>query len=385
VSDSAWVASQSSFDAVVSEVAQEPRYAIDTEFHRERSYYPRLALLQIAWADHVALVDPLAVDVRNLATVLRGDGVAVLHAAQQDLEVLGRACGVVPAHLVDTQLLAGFVGHSTPSLQSLLAAELGVALPKADRLTDWLARPLTHQQVDYAAADVAHLLALQDRLSERLEKLGRLDWALHECEALRTRPVGPLPPHLAWTRLKDARTLRRSARGVARELASWREARAARTDTPARSVLPDLAVLAIAQRAPLTPEELRACRGVEERHWRGNLGREILDAVERGRDTEVDVPEREEDLDRSLRPVVSLASAWVGQVARQQRLDPALLATRADLVALLRGDADARLASGWRAAMLGDDVKRLVAGEAALAYDSTAGLRLVDLDGRGPG
>jgi ribonuclease D len=381
VSDPHWVADQGRFEALVADMARAPRYAIDTEFHRERSYYPRLALMQIAWQDDVVLVDPLAVDVAPLAAVLDGAGVAVLHAAQQDLEVLRRACGTLPAHLVDTQILAGFVGHNTPSLQSLLAAELGVALPKADRLTDWLARPLSDQQVAYAAADVAHLLALHDELEQRLQQLGRLGWAHDECELLRSRPVGPVAPDVAWTRLKDARTLRRSARGVAKELAAWREERAARTDTPARSVLPDLAVLAVAQRAPCTPEELRSCRGVEERHWRGNLGKEILSAVARGRNADAELPDRgDDDLDRALRPVISLITAWVGQVARQQRLDPALLATRADLVALLRGDPDARLATGWRAAMLGDDVKRLVSGDAALAFDGAGGLRLVNLD-----
>jgi ribonuclease D len=379
VSDPRWVLDQAGFDVLVTEVARQPRYAIDTEFHRERSYYPRLALLQIAWQDEVALVDPLLVDVTPLGAVLDGAGVAVLHAAQQDLEVLGRACGTVPAHLADTQVMAGFLGHSTPSLQSLLAGELGVALPKADRLTDWLARPLTDQQVAYAAADVAHLLALHDVLVQHLERLGRVDWAVEECERLRRRPVGPVEPPLAWTRLKDARTLKRAARGVAMALAAWREERAARTDTPARSVLPDLAVLAIAQRAPRTSDELRRCRGVEERHWRGNLGKEILAAVDLGRRAEVELPGRvDDDVDRSLRPALSLVSAWIGQVARQQRLDPSLLATRSDLVALLRGDADARLATGWRAAMLGDDVKRLVAGEAALAFDAANGLRLVE-------
>ncbi len=380
MTDARWVADQAEFESLVDEIVTEARYAIDTEFHRERTYYPRLALMQLGWRDQVALVDPLRVDVAPLARLLAGPGAAVLHAAQQDLEVLQRACGATPARLVDTQLLAGFVGYSTPSLQTLLAAELGVALPKADRLTDWLARPLTGQQAAYAAADVAHLLALHDSLTERLNGLGRLDWATQECEVLRARPVGPVTPELAWTRLKDARTLKRSARGVAKELGSWREQRAARTDTPARSVLPDLAVLAIAQRAPRTADELRACRGVEERHWRGNLGKEILAAVERGRGDDIELPDRgEDDLDRSLRPAVSLVSSWVGQVARQQHLDPSLLATRADLVALLRGDPDARLANGWRAAMLGDDAKRLVAGEAALAFDGAGGLRLVSL------
>jgi ribonuclease D len=382
VSPPIWVADQASFEALVEEVRAERRYAIDTEFHRERSYYPRLALFQIAWAEQVALVDPLALDVRPLAKVLEGPGIAVLHAALQDLEVLQRACGTIPARLLDTQLMAGFVGYGTPSLQSLLAAELGVTLPKADRLTDWLARPLTAEQVAYAAADVAHLLDLVDALDARLDGLGRRQWSAQECEVLRTRPVGPGAPDDAWLRLKDVRTLKRSARGVAQAVAGWREERAARTDVPVRTVLPDLAVLSVAQRAPHGLDELRSCRGVEERHWRGGLGREILAAVERGRGAPAEIPDRaEQDLDRALRPAVALVSAWVSQVARDRRLDPTLLATRADLVALVQGDGNARLAGGWRAEMLGEDVKRLVAGDAALAFDGRGGLRLVALDG----
>jgi ribonuclease D len=143
-------------------------------------------------------------------------------------------------------------------------------------------------------------------------------------------------------------------------------------------VLPDLAVLAIAQRAPRTVSELKGCRGVDDRHSRAGVAQEILDAVADGRDHPADVPERdEEDLDRVLRPAVTLVSAWVSQLARQQRIDTSLLATRSDLVALLRGDADARLAHGWRAEVLGDDVKRLVAGEAALSFDGHGGLVLI--------
>jgi ribonuclease D len=105
---------------VVAAAAQQPRYALDTEFHRERSYYPKLALVQLAWADELVLIDPLGVDVRELVPLFRGPGLAVLHAAQQDLDVLTHACGAVPARLADTQLVAGFLGHSTPSLASLV-------------------------------------------------------------------------------------------------------------------------------------------------------------------------------------------------------------------------------------------------------------------------
>lgn len=373
-----WIDEAAALDEVISSARSEPRYALDTEFHRERSYYPKLALVQIAWANEIALIDPLRLDPHALVDLFEGPGTAVLHAAQQDLDVLNHACGSVPARIVDTQLAAGFVGYSTPSLSSLVSSELRLRLPKADRLTDWLRRPLSGDQKTYAAADVAHLFELYDALADRLTSLGRLDWALAECEELRTRPVGPIDPDQAWLRLKDVRTLRRNARGVARTVAAWRERRAARTDTPVRSVLPDLAVLAIAQRAPRTQGELRSCRGVDERHTR--LATEILAAVAEGREMPVDLPERdEEELDRTLRPAVTLVSAWVSQLARQQQIDTTLLATRADLIALLGGAAEARLAHGWRAEVLGDDVKRLVAGEAALSFDGHGGLRLIDL------
>ena len=323
-----WVDDTDTLRSVVASAADAPRYALDTEFHRA-VLLPEAGARADRWADELVLIDPLAADVKELVPLFHGPGLAVLHAAQQDLDVLTHACGAVPARLADTQLVAGFLGHSTPSLSSLVSGELGIRLPKADRLTDWLRRPLTADQRLYAASDVAHLFDLYDRLAAQLDELGRLDWALAECEELRTRPVGPNDPDGAWLRLKDVRTLKRQSRGVAKAVAAWRERRAARTDTPARSVLPDLAVLAIAQRAPHNAQELRSCRGVDERHSRGQLCQEILNAVEDGRQHPVDAPERDdEDLDRSLRPAVTLVSAWVSQLARQQRIDTTLLATR---------------------------------------------------------
>jgi ribonuclease D len=374
------VRDQGSLEETIDAAVRAETYALDTEFHRERSYHPKVALVQLAWPDGIALVDPLAIDLRGIAPLFAGPGLAVVHAAQQDLDVLTRTCGCIPSRLFDTQLAAGFLGHATPSLGNLLAAELGLKLPKADRLSDWLRRPLSANQRSYAAADVAHLLELHDRLVAQLEELGRLSWALDECEELRTRPTGPGDPDDAWLKLKDVRTLRSRSRGVARSVAAWRERRAAELDLPVRFVLPDLAILGIAQRPPSTMEELRATRGVEERHARGNTGAELLAAVADGLARPVELPETNGDeLDRHLRPAVTLVSAWVSQLARDQRIDTALLATRADLVDLLRGDPDARLAHGWRAATVGDDIRHLVAGEAALAFDGHGGLKLLSI------
>jgi ribonuclease D len=151
-------------------------------------------------------------------------------------------------------------------------------------------------------------------------------------------------------------------------------------DVPVRQILPDLAVLGIAQRQPKTNHDLMQARGVEERHGKGNLGREILEAVAIGQRAPVELPPSEgEELDRTLRPAVALVSAWIADLARKQRVDTALLATRADLVALLRGDRDARLLQGWRAELVGDGVQRLIEGRAGLTFDGRGGLKLIDV------
>jgi ribonuclease D len=364
-------------DDVVASLLHAPEYAVDTEFHRERTYFPTVALVQIKWADEIALVDPLAVDLRPLAPVLTGPGLAVMHAASQDLEVLQRACGVVPSRLFDTQLAAGFLGFATPSLASLSERILGIELPKASRLTDWLRRPLGDDQQRYAAADVDHLLELTSRLRDELAAVGRLAWAEEECEELRSRGWGPPNPDDAWLRLKEGRALKGKARGVAREVAAWRERRAAEIDQPVRHVLSDLAIVGIATNPPRTVEQLRRVRGLDERLVRGQLGEQLLAAVERGRARPDDPrPPRREEVERDQRPAVALVSAWLSQLGRDLRIDPMLLATRADLGAFLAGDPNARLASGWRRDLLGDPVRRLLEGEFALAFDGNGGLEL---------
>lgn len=376
-----WIDDQAEFEALVATLIEQPRYALDTEFHRERTYYPKLALVQVAWRDddgqQLALVDPLAVDVEPFAKLFVSDALCVIHAAQQDLDVLTHAVGSVPSKMFDTQLAAGFVGYGTPSLVALLQGEIGVSPPKGDRLTDWLRRPLTDSQRQYAAVDVEYLLEVHERLVAQLAAAGRLGWAEDACEELRTRPTSGSAPDDAWMRLKDARSLRPSARAVAQGVAAWRERRAMRTDIPVRQVLPDLAVLGISQRAPSSLKELSQARGVDERHSRGGIAEEILDAVRAAKgSTPPSPPASVDDLDRNMRPAVTLVSAWVGQLARDERLDPTLLATRADIVAFLRGDDDARLGAGWRNELVGDGIRRLVGGQAGLTFDPEGRLRL---------
>lgn len=365
-----FVDTREALNELLDVLVSESRIALDTEFHRERTYFPRLALVQVAWSDGVAIIDPLAVDIAPITRIFGDENLIVLHAAQQDMDVLTHAVGSVPKRMFDTQIAAGFLGFSTPSLASLVNAQLKIALPKGDRLTDWLRRPLTEGQLSYAASDVEHLLELHERLCAELSERGRLVWAEDACEELRTRKTGPGDPADAWLKQKDLRGMKPRTRGILASLAEWRERRAMGSDIPPRQVLPDLALHGIAQRDPSSLGELGQARGVDDRHTRGSIGTEILDAVKRGRDRKADLPASDgEELDRHLRPAITLVSAWISEVARTNDVDTALLATRHDIVSLLRRDPGARLASGWRFDLVGLQIEELLAGRSGLSFD----------------
>ncbi|UDY36430.1 ribonuclease D [Dermatobacter hominis] len=371
------------FADLLDRLAGQDRYAIDTEFHRERTYFPHVALVQIADEHGVALVDALSVDLTPFSRILDSDAVAVMHAARQDMEVLERSTGIVPRRLIDTQVAAGFLGYTSPSLSTLLERELKVRALKADRLTDWLRRPLKPAQLDYAAADVAYLLELHDVLWTRLTERGRDQWVLDACEELRTEYRGPRDPDDAWRRIKELRHLRGGTLAVAQAVAGWRERRAIETDQTPRFVLSDLGVVSVASAAPTTIEELRSLRGVDGRSLRGGMGDDLLSVIAASvgsrpqRAPAQTVPE----LPGELRPAVPLISAWVSQLARELELETSMLATRADLEDLLRGVPEARLTQGWRAELVGEPIRRLLEGEAALAFDRTEGLVLEDRQG----
>jgi len=365
-----YVNTESQLEDVIAALADQPAYALDTEFHREKTYFPKLALVQLAWRGDLVLVDPLAVDLSPFRSVLESESTAVIHAADQDLEVLSLACGALPTVLFDTQIAAGFVGMSTPSLATLYERFLGVRVGKGDRLTDWLQRPLTDDQLNYAATDVVHLLEIHTMLTEDLLGRGRLQWALDECENQRLRSRGQRDPQEAYRRIKEARQLRGKARSVAQAVAGWRERRAAELDIPVRYVISDIAVLGIAQRPPRNRRDLEKIRGFD-RGLRDDVVIQLLDVVGRALDAPDPAPAEvvmSVPLDRDLRPAVALISAWVSQMARDLEIDSTLLATRGDLEALLGEAPDARLRQGWRALLVGDPIRRLVSGEVAVAF-----------------
>ncbi len=378
-SDIPLVETESHLDDVVASLLEHDVYAVDTEFHRERTYFPKVALVQVLWpGGEPTLIDPLAVSLKPLAAVLEGPGTAVMHAAQQDLEVLDLAANAIPSALFDTQIAAGFIGMSSPSLSALHEKFLDKRLPKGDRLTDWLARPLTPGQTTYAASDVADLLTIHRMISDDLNDRGRLGWAKQECENFRLRGRPSRDPEEAWLKIKDVRHLRGSSLAVAQAMAAWRERRAAEIDQPVRFVLPDLAVVALAQKKPATIEKLKSVRGLDDRHLKGGAKNMILEVIADAKGREpvlLKAPARGNSL-REMRPAVTLISAWVSQLSKELSIDPALLASRNDIEAFVRGDEDARLSAGWRKDLAGDLVGRLMDGEAALAFNGRDGLVL---------
>ncbi len=366
----ALIAETDGLEALCDELADEEFYAVDTEFHTERTYWPKLALIQLGWADQVALVDPLAVDPGPLGRLFAGPGTAVAHAAGQDLDILRTACGVAPATVFDTQVAAGFLGMSTPSLARLLDQVLGIELPKTDQLSDWLHRPIPPGQLAYAAGDVAHLLALRSSMVDLLEERGRLAWAIEECAQVLPGQRREVVPERAWWKVGDVRKLTGRSRGVAQEVAAWREQRAAEVDRPRRSVLSDLAILTIAQRPPRNRQELEKLRGVDTRHLAKGAATEILEAVQRGRALEHDdlrlPPDAAES--RASQAAVAVCAGLVRQIADELQFDQSLLAARVDIAQLVVGE-PSRLDRGWRGDIAGGPIRRLLAGEVAAAFD----------------
>lgn len=378
-----WIDTDEEFRALVDLLRQKSVYAFDTEFHRERTYYPHLALIQLGWDDGIAVVDPLALDdLTPLRRLLEGPGLAICHAADQDLEVLDHVSGSIPARLFDTQIAAVFCGLGFASLAKLVGSVIGARLPKGDRLTDWTRRPLDEGQIAYAASDVVYLLEIAEELKGRAERAGTLAWIEEECERVRTRPVGAPEPETAWWRIKGSRGFRGSTRGVAQEVAAWRERLAAKRDIPPRFVLAELALSSIVQRAPESREDLTRIRGLDGRALKGGAEKEILAAVERGRELpqdELRLPSRGEPPLEDLGPTIALGQAFIARIAEERGIEPSMLGSRADVHSLAAGRTTGRLATGWRHEIAGRPLLDLLAGRSAITGDGNGGVRLIPL------
>lgn len=370
------IESSTDLDEVLCSLFDAEIYAIDTEFHREHTYFPKVALIQIAWDNKIVLIDPLKVEIGPLHDLLVGPGVAVMHASSQDLEVLRHECGVVPSKIFDTQVAAGFVGLGSPSLATVYERVLGVQVAKAHQLSDWLVRPLSASQLAYAASDVAYLLSTHEVLCGQLLSLGRLEWVLEECAQIREKARVGRDPNDAWRKVKELRSLRGRAQFIGRAVAAWREERAATVDQPVRRIISDTAIAGLAQKPPLNSNEMRMIRGIDDRFAKSDAGSELIEVINTALATPLPKQEARTRPDRTkeMRPAVSLVSALVAQRARDLGIDASFLATRNDIEGFLAGDRSSRIASGWRADLVGGLVQRIAEGDVAIAFDDSGDL-----------
>jgi len=331
--------------------------ALDTEFVRERTYYPKLCLIQVAVAGDVALIDTLAIaDGGALAAPLADPGrPKLLHAARQDIEALLPLTGSPLAPVFDTQQAAALLGFPAQvGYADLVRQVLGIELAKGHARTDWSRRPLSSEQLAYAADDVRYLPALADALEERLEAAGRRAWLDEESTTLRELSLYRVEPAEAWRRLKGLERLDAAAFAVARALASWRERRAMDRDLPRGWVLPDAAIHEIAEARPQTREALSRLAAVP----RGAALRaadEILAAVAAAGDET-----RARDVEDAARPgpeqlrLQKLLQKQLTALAGELGIQPEVLATRRELAALARGSRDLMVLSGWRREIVGE-------------------------------
>ncbi len=374
------------------------RLALDTEFMGEGRYRTLLCLVQLAIpesedaAERILVLDPLPEDFDGspLAGVLADPAVQVIvHAGRQDVALVRRRLATEVRNVFDTQVAAGFAGlGAQSSYDSLLSEVLGLRVAKTASFTRWDARPLSPEQLAYAREDVVHLHELASELERRLAQLGRLQWALEECEPLE-RSSDERDPEAIFARLPRVGTLNASARPIGRELVQWREQTAARADRPVQSVLGDAALVEIAKRRPTSRAELEKIRGVGAVAG-GRRGQDLLDAVERGRARPPDPPpqvERAPTPKPDDAPLVALAEALLRARAREAGLAYELLAARADLHAIVAtarvghrdGEADVRTLRGWRRELVGAELLELLEGRISLSVKETDAGRRVDI------
>jgi ribonuclease D len=349
--------------------------AVDTEFMRERTYWPKLCLAQVAGPDEAAAIDSLAegIDLSPLDELMADPKVLkVFHAARQDLEIFYLRMNKVPGPLFDTQVAAMVCGHGEAASYESLATKLAKArIDKSSRFTDWSRRPLSERQITYAISDVTHLRVVFEHLRRQLEKTGRLSWIAEEMAVLNDPATYRADPELAWRRLKPRGASPRLL-GVLKEVAAWRERTAQRIDIPRQRLLRDEQLLEIASHAPKTVEELALTRGLGRGFAEGWQGREILEAIEKARKMpEAQLPSRERPPEQLRAPgaVVDLLRTLLRLKAEQADVAARLVASADEIDRLAAGKRDLHVLHGWRNEIFGRDAVALLEGRVALALD----------------
>src|SRR6185312_5784022 len=364
-----YIDTPAALEALCAKLKGQPWIAVDTEFMRERTYYPELCLVQVATDEVVACIDPLALPSLKplLDVLLDPQTMKVLHAARQDLEIFYNLAGQVPAPVFDTQVVTRFLGlPDQAGYGAVVQTPLGITLDKSHARTDWMRRPLPPAALEYAADDVRHLRNLYKKLQTELASRGRTSWAEPELKALSDEKLYKPDPENAWQRIRGIQRMKPKAAALARPLAAWRERTAIAENRPRQWILKDEALMDLAKQQPADLASLAAVRGVGDglakRHGAELLkilGESAGKAPERER-APAALTARQDALVDALYAVLRLKAA-AGDVS------PASLANRSELERLVRGERDLEIVKDWRLAMAGQALLDFLGGRYVLA------------------
>ena len=349
---------------------------VDTEFVREKTYWPILCLIQVATRDEAVAIDPLAngIDLEPLYDLMKNTKVLkVFHSASQDMQIMFNASGGMVKPVFDTQIAAMVSGYGDqPAYATLVQRIVGETIDKRSQMTDWSRRPLTEHQVEYAIGDVTYLTHVYDKLVSELDKSGRVSWAHEEMGHLRNKYLYDVDPRELWRKVRLRRPSRR-ALAVLREITEWRELSAQRRDIPKGWVCRDEALAEIALNTPQTPAALERVRGVNERFANGRDGKSLLEAVRVGLelpDDECPDPEKGRPPIRGHETLVALLQALLKLRCDENGVAAQMVANRKELDRIAtEEEPDVRTLSGWRREIYGNDAIALKRGEIALTAD----------------
>jgi ribonuclease D len=370
------IATTSRLDEFCQRMSSETFVTVDTEFMRERTYWPELCLVQIAGTKEVAVIDAQAdgLELASLGVLFANQGVTkVFHAARQDIEIFVLRFGDVPRPIFDTQVAAMVAGFGDQvGYDALVSSLTGGSIDKAHRFSDWSVRPLSAAQIAYAAADVTHLREVYLRLSQRLEQDNRLGWVAEEMAILNNPATYRTDPETAWERLRP-RTTNRRLLYCLKEVAAWREKEAQRVNIPRQRLIKDEALLEIAATAPATAEALARVRGVTRGFAEGRSGTALLEVLATARrvpDAELPAPTQSRESTRPSAALVSLLKVLLAAKSEQHHVAPRLVASSEDIDRLALEEApDVPSLHGWRREVFGTDALLLKQGQVALGVD----------------
>lgn len=373
------IQNQSELDAYCQGLEGQPFITLDTEFLREKTYYPKLCLIQLSGPDGNAVaIDPLMnLNLTSFFRLLENpDILKILHAARQDLEIFYRLMGKVPAPLFDTQIAAMVCGYGdSVGYENLVRNITGAQLDKSVQFTDWSRRPLSQRQIDYALGDVTHLIQVYKHLAIKLEESGRTEWLMQEEEIMANPATYENPPHEAYKRIK-LRTPKPKMLAVLRELCAWREEVAQSRDLPRGWVMRDDTLADMAAQVPGTLEQLSKIRNVPQDLAKNNIGNTLLGLIQKGLSTpKQDMPAIEKKA--ALSPTASACADILKMLLKvqcaQSGVATKLVADQEDIEAIAMDDnADVPALKGWRLELFGRDALALKKGELAIGLNNGA-------------